>query len=83
MTRPEGLPDKRRAHLDELLFSHPDMTALARLVRDVAQFMAERHGSDLDAWMTDVRTAQLSPAAPAWLRELPALEVPRQVWVQQ
>lgn len=64
MTRPENLPDKRRAHLDELLAVCPEMTALARLVRDFAQLMGERRGNDLDSWMADVRAAHLPELAP-------------------
>ncbi|MET8682304.1 ISL3 family transposase [Streptomyces sp. NPDC004647] len=64
MTRPENLPDKHRAHLDELLAACPEMMALARLVRAFAQLMAERRGSDLGSWMADVRSAQLPELVP-------------------
>ncbi|WP_406424349.1 transposase [Streptomyces sp. NBC_00842] len=40
------------------------MTALARLVHDFAQLMGERRGGDLDAWIADVRKAQLPELAP-------------------
>jgi transposase len=64
MTRPENLPDKRRAHLGELLAACPEMTALARLVREFAQLLTERRGPELDSWTKDVREASLPELAP-------------------
>jgi hypothetical protein len=64
-TRPENLPDKRRAHLDELFAACPEMTAPARVLRDFAQLMGERRGDDLDSWIADVRAAQLPEPAPS------------------
>ncbi|WP_405682072.1 transposase [Streptomyces sp. NBC_00057] len=63
-TRPGNLSDKRREHLGELIAFCPEMTALARLVHDFAQLTCERRGGDLDAWIADVRKAQLPELAP-------------------
>ncbi|WP_432190308.1 hypothetical protein [Streptomyces sp. Tue6028] len=64
MTRPGNLPDKRREHLGELIAACSEMTVLARLVHNFAQLMGERRGGDLDAWIADVRKAQLPELAP-------------------
>jgi len=40
MTSPEHLPDKDRTHLGELLIACPEMTTLAKLVRDFASLAA-------------------------------------------
>src|SRR5207248_1080276 len=52
-----------------------------RLPKDrmARQALAETIGADGYA----VLTAVYGPAAPGWLRELPAVETLRQVWVQQ
>ncbi|MGY4103955.1 ISL3 family transposase [Nocardia sp. R16R-3T] len=64
LTRPENLPDGRRAHLDELLAACPEMTALADVVREFAQLMTERRGTDIDAWIKQVREAGLVELEP-------------------
>jgi transposase len=40
------------------------MTALARLVREFAQLLAERRGPELDSWTKDVREASLPELDP-------------------
>jgi hypothetical protein len=47
MTRPGNLADRQGTHLAELLAACAEMTALAQLVRDFAQLMAERRGDNL------------------------------------
>jgi transposase len=69
LTRPTELPDTHRAHLTELLTTCPEMTALATLVGDFAQLMADRRGSDLDCWIKQVREAGL-PELDPFLRGL-------------
>lgn len=64
LTRPADLPDPRRAHLDEIAAACPEMTALVDLVREFAQLMTERRGSDLDSWVKQVREAGLTEFNP-------------------
>lgn len=64
MSRPTDLPTGRRAHLDELLASSPEMTDLARLVGEFAAILVERRGTDLDTWMKQVREAGLTELDP-------------------
>ncbi len=64
VSRPADLPAECRSHLDQLLASCPEMTALANLVGEFAVIMAERRGVDLDAWMTQVREAGLTELDP-------------------
>ncbi|UAK35956.1 ISL3 family transposase [Nocardia asteroides] len=64
LTRPADLPDPRRAHLDEIAAACPEMTALVDLVREFAQLMTERRGSDLDSWVEQVREAGLTEFNP-------------------
>jgi hypothetical protein len=64
LTRPANLSDGRRAHLDQLVAACPKMTALANVVRSFAQLMADRRGTDLDNWITQVRNAELVELEP-------------------
>ncbi|MGP4017447.1 transposase [Saccharopolyspora sp. 5N708] len=64
LTKPADLPEQRRTHLHELLAACPEMTALARLVGEFAQLMAERHGRDLDQWIAQARQAGISELDP-------------------
>lgn len=64
LTRPVALSDDRRAHLDELVAACPEMTALARAVREFAQLMSERRGAELDCWIKQVREAGLIELEP-------------------
>ena len=54
----------RRAHLDLLLTGRPEMTALAEAVRGFARLMADRRGTELDSWITQVRAAGLVELEP-------------------
>lgn len=69
MTRPSELSETHRAHLDELVNACPEMTRLAELVREFAQIMTQRRGSNLDAWIKQVREAGL-PELDPFLRGL-------------
>ncbi|MTE13551.1 ISL3 family transposase [Nocardia sp. CT2-14] len=64
LSKPADLPAGRRTHLDELLAACPEMTDLARLVGEFAAIMTERRGSDLDAWIKQVREAGLAELDP-------------------
>jgi hypothetical protein len=64
LTRPADLPDTRRAHLEEITAACPEMTALTDLVREFAQLLTERRGSDLDSWIKQVREASLTEIHP-------------------
>ncbi|MFI2477843.1 transposase family protein [Nocardia xishanensis] len=64
LTRPANLLDGLRAHLDELSAACPEMTALAERVREFAQLMTERRGSDIDRWIKQVREAGLVELEP-------------------
>jgi transposase len=64
MTRPTNLSDTRRAQLGELVAACPEMTALAGLVYEFAQLMADRRGTDLDCWIKQVREAGLPELEP-------------------
>jgi DNA-binding NarL/FixJ family response regulator len=59
MSRPQDLPEHQRRHLDELVASCPQMTAVAARVREFADLLTQRRGGDLDAWITTVRTNDL------------------------
>ncbi|QIS23506.1 transposase [Nocardia terpenica] len=61
---PTNLPEHRRPHLDELLAACPEMTARGQVVRDFAQLMTERRGTDLDSWIKQVREAGLIELEP-------------------
>ncbi|MRH88578.1 hypothetical protein GFY24_14170 [Nocardia sp. SYP-A9097] len=64
MTRPADLPDQQRTHLDELLAVCPELTALAQLVHEFAQIMANRRGAEIDRWVEHVRKAGLAELEP-------------------
>ncbi|MGW5106344.1 ISL3 family transposase [Nocardia sp. NPDC004123] len=64
MTRPADLPDQHRAHLNELLTACPELTALAALVHEFAQIMANRRGAEIDCWIKQVRAAGLIELEP-------------------
>jgi Transposase len=64
LTKPANLSTGKRAHLDELRASCPEMTALAQAVRDFARLMADRRGSELDDWIRQVRDAKLLELEP-------------------
>lgn len=59
MSKPENLPDHRRRHRDDLIGSCPVLTSLATRVREFAELLTQRRGTDLDAWMTAVRNNDL------------------------
>jgi hypothetical protein len=59
LTKPANLSTGKRAHLEELLASCPEMTALAQAVRDFARLMTDRRGTELDDWIRQVRDAKL------------------------
>ncbi len=69
MSRPEQLPDHRRRHLDDLVASCPQLTALAARIRAFAALLTGHHGEDLDAWITTVRDDDL-PAVHAFAHGL-------------
>nr|WP_322756710.1 transposase [Frankia sp. Cas3] len=69
MSRPEDLPDHRRRHLDDLVASCPQLTALAARIRAFAALLTGHHGEDLDAWITTVRDDDL-PAVHAFTHGL-------------
>ncbi|MGW4126400.1 transposase, partial [Nocardia sp. NPDC004711] len=64
LSKPTDLPAGRRTHLDELLAACPEMTDLASLIGEFAAIMTERRGSDLDAWIRQVREAGLGQLEP-------------------
>lgn len=64
LTKPADLSEQRRTHLHELLAACPEMTALARLVGEFAQLMAERRGRDLDQWIAQARQIGISELDP-------------------
>lgn len=49
MSKPENLPDHRRHHRDDLIASCPVLTSLATRVREFAEMLTQRRGTDLDA----------------------------------
>jgi hypothetical protein len=59
MSKPENLPEHHRQHLDDLISSCPEMTALATRVREFATLLTQRRGGDLDVWISDVRGEDL------------------------
>lgn len=61
LTRPGNLRDKDAALLAELTGACPEMTALARLVREFAALLTPAPGNDaaLAKWITEVRAANL------------------------
>ncbi|MCE7007301.1 ISL3 family transposase [Kibdelosporangium philippinense] len=63
------LPDHQRRHLDELITSCPQMTALVARVREFAALLTQRRGADLDEWITTVRADDL-PALHAFTHGL-------------
>lgn len=64
MTRPADLSEPHRAHLNELLTVCPELTALAQLVHEFAQIMANRRGAEIDCWIKQVRAAGLIELEP-------------------
>lgn len=69
MTRPADLPEHERAHLDDLLASYPQLTALAEHLRAFAEVLTNRHGADLHGWMSRVDASDL-PALHSFVRGL-------------
>lgn len=61
MTRPDGLPEHDRAHLDDLVASCSQLTALVEHVHGFAGLLTERRGSELHAWMSAVENSDLAP----------------------
>ncbi|MEU9671885.1 ISL3 family transposase [Streptomyces bobili] len=61
LTRPGNLRDKDAALLRELSAACPEMTALAKLVREFAALLSPASGNErvLTKWITDVRAADL------------------------
>ncbi|WSQ15029.1 transposase [Streptomyces sp. NBC_01231] len=61
LTRPGNLRDKDAALLRELTAACPEMTALAKLVREFAALLSPASGNEtvLTKWITDVRAADL------------------------
>lgn len=57
LTRPTDLPEDRREHLDQIIAACPEMTDIARLVREFAELMTEHHGEQLDSWIKQVHEA--------------------------
>lgn len=64
VTRPADLSAGRQAHLDLLLTACPEMTALAEVVRGFAGLMADRRGTELDSWITQIRACGLVELEP-------------------
>ncbi len=64
MSRPSDLSDTCRAHLNELVAACPEMTRLTALVREFAEIMTDRRGSDLDCWIKQAREAKLPELEP-------------------
>lgn len=64
LTTPANLSTGKRAHLEQLLASCPEMTALAQAVRDFAGLMTDRRGTELDDWIKQVRDAKLIELEP-------------------
>jgi transposase len=48
------LPAHHRSHLHDLLQTCPHLHVLAGRVREFAGLLTNRHGQDLDAWMTNI-----------------------------
>jgi transposase len=64
VTRPADLSVGRQANLDLLLTVCPEMTALAEVARGFAGLMADRRGTELDSWITQVRACGLVELEP-------------------
>lgn len=64
MSRPADLSVDRRVHLELLLTACPEMTALAEMVCGFASLMADRRGTELVSWITQVRAAGLVELEP-------------------
>jgi transposase len=64
VTRHADLSPGRQAHLDLLLTACPEMTALAEVVRGFAGLMADRRGTELDSWITQIRACGLVELEP-------------------
>jgi transposase len=64
LTKRANLTTGKRAHLDELLAACPETTALANAVHAFAHMMSERHGDQLDHWISQVRAASLVELEP-------------------
>ncbi|MGS2615478.1 hypothetical protein ACVCAH_13285 [Micromonospora sp. LZ34] len=61
------------SHLDDPVNRCPQLTALARRVREFAVLHTGRLGHDLDAWMTAVETERLFALHALARKDLPAV----------
>jgi len=59
MTRPAALPEPDRARLDQLLGDCPHLMVLAEHVRTFAALLTDRHGAELEGWMSAVEASEL------------------------
>ncbi|MDQ1740581.1 MAG: hypothetical protein QOE53_2233, partial [Pseudonocardiales bacterium] len=59
MTKPDNLPAHHHSHLQDLLATCPHLATLAQRVGEFAGLLTERHGENLNAWMTAVDTDDL------------------------
>jgi transposase len=69
MTRPADLPTHHQQHLEDLLTGCAHLNVLAERVKQFADLLTGRHGSDLGAWMTTVDADDL-PALHRFLHGL-------------
>lgn len=65
MSKPENLPGHHRRHRDDLIASCPALTTLTTRVREFAEILTRRRGTDLDSWISAVRNDDL-PALDAF-----------------
>jgi hypothetical protein len=69
MTRPADLPERERAHLDDLLAGCPHIAALVEHVRVFATLLTQRRATELHTWMSTVDDSDL-PALHGFVRGL-------------
>ena len=64
LSRPAGLPDHTRRHLDDLIAACPEMTTLAARVREFAAILTQRRGQDLPSWIATTRATHCPASTP-------------------